>query len=985
MTLEDELLALVRKANAKGCVDRLRGVPERERTKAAARMLAVLAAANDRGRDPKKQAWLALDPKATENDAVTAARLAVLGTAPDVGPLRKLRWRAMPNDGALAVAVLRDRRPDWLARFVDVMAPFPMHWETLRALVREGLCPTPTSDDWVLGMIHAASSRRWTPVTKPTKDDRPLFDRDPQLLEREVWRVFEVEGNARVSLTGRQGFWQRTLVELAKDGRMDRGRMLDCTLQALARDFPQHKAGFYSRLHDALEPTPAELSKRASAYVGLLASRISPTVSLATRALDTLAGAGLPLPSGFVDAAASASAARARGSAITLVRMLGLVRGRDRERALLTAISFLEHGAADVVDAVLELLETHAKPTAELVAAVSRAAGAAPASRRARLQAWLEAHDGKPVATARAKKSQERPSRVARPKDLPPADVARAVARELERAAPEGPWPRVLLDGVDPPPRLDPGRRVEPVASHEELFDEAVRAVEAPADRVAVERLLDGVSRMGTPLDALPADRVKALRARAEKLSRRDPEGVPGFVVSWLGKAAALPPPRWEQKPRVDPATFGERRFVNVLARVAAGRTRPLLSMPSVDGFFVDPRALVARAVTLSGDLDVEDAVLALLRLAPDGRAEALAAAKALRPASPLARPLRYALGAPAASVKPKTGDDPALWIAAARARSPGADDPLVAKTFPGLGPDAGEAARFAFEWTKTKSKYVGFYVDYQARVRPLPKKKVPLAHLSVLMATGFDLGIEATARELASFMPADRRSFFAHGAVALRSNVDWSDAKWENHHFLEPLLDPDVPLEPIGLLVLAIGLNTKESRENALATDALVAAISDGRVVGPELGPPMASLWNPLQDGVKYVRRPIASRWAKTLLSVARTSPHHVEVTRRICESLFSAPPATTPPDLVALLEAWLELCEEAETGVADERARAFLEKTEKTTGGKAKTAAKRLLALPLRPSALAAEAHALALEGRWARAARWASWRTTKKPKRQ
>jgi hypothetical protein len=980
MTLEDDLLVMIRRADAKACVARLRGLPEGERAKAGPRMLAALDAAMERGRRPDKHAWLEIEPGVWRNDAVNAARLAVVGTVSELAPLQKLGWRAVPNDGALAVEVLRDRRPRWLARWVDVVAAFPMHWEMLRALVREGLCATPKGDDYVLGMIHAASSHRWTPVKKPTKDDRPLFDRDPELLERDVWRVFEVEGNADVSLTGREGFWKRTLVELARDGRMDRARMIDCTLDALARDFPQHKAGFYSRLHDALELTPDELSARAARYVGLLTSRVPPTMSLAARTLDALASTGVSAAPGFVDAAAAASGARARGAAMSVLRVLGGIRGKDQGRALITAVAFLEQGTADVVDAVLDLLEPVPKPTSAIVVAVERAAPAVPASRRARLAAWLDAHRTSKSSVAKA--PTKRPTKkLARPK-VPAEDRARAVIEALEGVAPGEPWPRVELDG-SPAPRLDPTRRVLPVASHDELFDAAVRALEAPTDRITVERLIDGVSRMGVPLGSLPGGRVKAVLARATKLARRDDEGIPGFVEAWLaGSREELDAPiRNGSKPRVDPWAFGQKRLVNVLGRLAKGRTRPLLSMPSTEGFFVDPRALVARVVALKGmaaddaaSRDVEDAVLALLRLAPDGRAKALAAARSLT--GPLARPLRHALGG---QERPRKGDDPALWIAAARARAPGVDDPLVTKAFPGLGPDAGEAARFVFEWTRTKLKNLGLYVDYEVSALPKSTKKVPLAHLAVLMASGFDFGTEAMAREIATFAPLDRRSFFAVGAERLRRNIDWSDAHWSNHVALEPLLDPDVALEQTGLTLLAIGLNTKEPRENALATDALVAAISDGRVVGPELGPIMASLWSPLQEGVKYVRRPIGARWARTLLTVARASTLHAEVTRRIVESLFSVPPATTPPDLHALLEAWLELCEEAATGVAGERARAFLDVLARTGVGKAKAAARRLLALPSRPSASAAEAHALAVEGRWARAARWASWRAS------
>ena len=175
--------------------------------------------------------------------------------------------------------------------------------------------------------------------------------------------------------------------------------------------------------------------------------------------------------------------------------------------------------------------------------------------------------------------------------------------------------------------------------------------------------------------------------------------------------------------------------------------------------------------------------------------------------------------------------------------------------------------------------------------------------------------------------------------------------------------------------MLLAVGLATKEARERALATDALVAAIEDGRLVGPELGAAMSLLWHPLQLEMKRVQRPTASRWAGTLGTAARVSPLHAEVVRRALAQLAHEAPSTPPPDLHALLSLWRELCEEAETGVAKGAARTWLESL--AQGGKTKKARDALLALPERPSRLAAEAHALALEARWTRAARWAAWR--------
>ena len=75
--------------------------------------------------------------------------------------------------------------------------------------------------------------------------------------------------------------------------------------------------------------------------------------------------------------------------------------------------------------------------------------------------------------------------------------------------------------------------------------------------------------------------------------------------------------------------------------------------------------------VARRASLGLSDQILALLRLAPDHRAEALEAARNI--AGEWGAALRYALGG-----SEPIGKTAALWIAAARARAPFEDDPKV-------------------------------------------------------------------------------------------------------------------------------------------------------------------------------------------------------------------------------------------------------------------------------------------------------------------
>ena len=90
-----------------------------------------------------------------------------------------------------------------------------------------------------------------------------------------------------------------------------------------------------------------------------------------------------------------------------------------------------------------------------------------------------------------------------------------------------------------------------------------------------------------------------------------------------------------------------------------------------------------------------------------------------------LADAARYALG----GEKPAFGKTAALWVAAARARDPLADDPLVEKRFPNLGPDAGTAARYEWSYRPESHTFSGktyHYVLYRLQVAPRRRRSRP-------------------------------------------------------------------------------------------------------------------------------------------------------------------------------------------------------------------------------------------------------------------
>ncbi len=290
-------------------------------------------------------------------------------------------------------------------------------------------------------------------------------------------------------------------------------------------------------------------------------------------------------------------------------------------------------------------------------------------------------------------------------------------------------------------------------------------------------------------------------------------------------------------------------------------------------------------------------------------------------------------------------------------------DDRRVEEAHPRLGPDAGQAASYRF------------VVSFEQQGAPLkitcepvaPAKTVPdlvAVHLhgkSDPMADGLT---PVSIQWRQSVWPIGSEVFFSAGAAAIAANLDWWEARWTNRCYLEPLLDADVPLGPMAQLLLALGLAAKESGEQGLAVEALIAAVQDGRVSGATLGSMMAVLW---PTGLIKT-----ARWSKALADVSRVSPLHVQVILDALEMALQGEAEKLPRDAHTVLELYKELAIETGTSVKTEATRGLLKQIKGK--GKAGKAATQLLACEEKaPHERIATVMQIALDQSIARAERW------------
>ena len=261
------------------------------------------------------------------------------------------------------------------------------------------------------------------------------------------------------------------------------------------------------------------------------------------------------------------------------------------------------------------------------------------------------------------------------------------------------------------------------------------------------------------------------------------------------------------------------------------------------------------------------------------------------------ARAFHYAIGGEIDAIGPTA----ALWVAAARARAPFSGDRRLLERHGDLGPDAGEAARYEY-LVKIKPAGEGrTWAHFSLRRQPKVPAEVPSELPTVLLHSRGGESTAALYRWGSTIWPIARETWLAKGVEAIGLNLDWVEADWNNRIYLEFLIDPDLPLKPMALLLLTLGLAAKQADEYGLATDALIAAIDDGRIDGPLLGESMRPLSALRSDQTVALGEDVARSRAD--LAPAR-SDHPSAIQHALAEGL-----AEPPRDLLNLLELLREL----------------------------------------------------------------------------
>ena len=564
-------------------------------------------------------------------------------------------------DTEMVVAVLADRRPPWLADFVDrhLHRFGEWHsgvdaWPLARKLVRLGTIPKPEVPEYTTLMPRALAGPdpylpsprtarrkvRRDPVTTIVE----ALLADPGLLEDEVWRLFTVP-DAGKALADMGQTWVEALARLAEQGDLDRGRLIDACLSAFTRDFHPNRVSWYAALLERLDPSVAEISDRSSAYLGLLTATSKTGVQLGQAAARALLTAGKLDPDMLLDVSGPALLHPQKNIAMAQLKLVETVLAQvpdSAARAVATIAAAFGHQRQDVQEAALKVLTRRGIPDGAPLGELRLRAADLSSSllpQAAALGLVGGAGDGE---------------------NVPPEEAAELAVELFSLEFRIGALPAARATGLDAafaaarqgkvpgPAFVQPGEGAslgEPVTDPDELVQLLTVLMEDASDALAAERALAGAVR----LSALPerqrrqavAPLLKRARSRAEWVPFVGNDVTADFALVTLALAGEALPDHGDDRtdsawcPGEYPVTgSGQARAIGGIFSARAweaarliqrGQGGILLAEPQTERGTISAEGLLDRVQQLAGAADGRyllagghDRDVALLRLGAD-------------------------------------------------------------------------------------------------------------------------------------------------------------------------------------------------------------------------------------------------------------------------------------------------------------------------------------------------------------------------------
>lgn len=462
------------------------------------------------------------------------ARLALLACGPwsQAKRIHGTRWRVFHGHSeewpTAIVKLLTDRRPDWAGSWVELQLEGReseweriLNWQHIRELVKAGVIERPDSDGYVRVMAGFSGPKIETLV-------------DDDVLEQDVWRLFEVDTNAFEFVpepgkvdrdrwrTGELASapgpyhevyygWPRKLYEWAHQGRIDRGQLIDATLRAFWYDFRTTARTGLLRFLEILELSEEEIASREATFRELLRSEHGPVVGMAVRNLVKLHRARELDAVEFLAAVPAVFNVSVKSHAARALSLIDRVVKKNPARigaAVNAVAAALNHESIDVQEQAVALLASwkDAQASIDLSDVLESATMLAPSHRRT-LQSLLGSAKGPEVEPQKEGQSADRG--VTTEFESRKAAITRRLASlphwirevcglcDLEDKMNQARLPSVFDPAPTACPVLSGVDRIEPIRDVDELIDVVACVLSSTAEPEDEERVVDGIVRLG--------------------------------------------------------------------------------------------------------------------------------------------------------------------------------------------------------------------------------------------------------------------------------------------------------------------------------------------------------------------------------------------------------------------------------------------------------------------------------------------------------
>lgn len=577
--------------------------------------------------------------------------------------------------------ILVGRKPKWLSSWIEKEwkdeRPVPNSFVE-RGLIRAGLIPARCDSGYYSrfanDMMERYPSDAWeTDKCKRKRlSIRERIEADPSFLEDEIWGIFECDSDI---LRHAHESWGKALVELSSAGKLDRDRLLRQSLQAMGLPFSASALNGVGKIHEMLAPSMEERAGLLGDYLTLFKTSQSTVLGHALKACEDLFNAKWLDAKMFLAALPHVFGIDKKTQPIKALKITQKLIKQDaslESPAAQAVVEGLLHPNIDVQAACLKLLGNMKSQAPEKVQArLNDLRDSLAASLKSEADALLQqtgSADGQNSAKAATKKKTSgvgaldksvpskssttksskaddgfehlRTRATSLPDNIRSACCISTALEQLEAGK------QLSIEAVRSHdiPRRDTSRQVAPLDSVDELIELVSATIESVNDVMDLERILDGISRFHQDRSDNFEVKTSSLKKRILKLSephtgkfldRARSIGFTQLLMNWLELPEVSADEEihwyrmrgWFLRERI----WAIRRRLDDSCRESRYRVDPpvpMLALPTHEGGWIDPLALVTRLNqhyaehrTLTDEFDLAQA---MLRLTPDGRTAAL-------------------------------------------------------------------------------------------------------------------------------------------------------------------------------------------------------------------------------------------------------------------------------------------------------------------------------------------------------------------------